>query len=107
MESAVSKDTLGGERGFASASGAAVGSFTIIKSLRPERVGKRYYIDVNGKLAKHRPIASICRGRARTIAATAANFVKALRKRPSPPIRSSSSTASAALRQAIQPSSKW
>ena len=80
MESAVSKDTLGGERGFASASGAAVGSFTIIKSLQPERVGKRYYIDVNGKLAKHRPIASICRGRARTIAATAANFVKALRK---------------------------
>jgi putative DNA primase/helicase len=62
------------------ASGAAVGCFTILKSLRPERVGKRFTVDANGKLTKDRPVASIWRGRATTIAATTANFVKALRK---------------------------
>jgi hypothetical protein len=81
MDSPGPNESVDGERGFENASGdATVGSFTILKSLRPERVGKRFYIDVNGKLAKDKPVASIWRGKARTIAATAANFVKALRK---------------------------
>ena len=80
MDSASRNDSLEGGRSFERASGVAAGYFTLLKSLRPERVGKRFSIDVNGKLAKDRPVASIWRGRARTIAATAANFVKALRK---------------------------
>jgi hypothetical protein len=58
----------------------ARGCFTILQSLQPPRVGKRYSVDANGKLIKEKPVASIWRGRARTVAATVANFVKALRK---------------------------
>ena len=72
--------SLEGELGFENASGAAQSYFTILKSLRPNRVGKRFTIDANGRLTKDRPIASIWRGRATTIAATVANFVTALRQ---------------------------
>ena len=58
----------------------ARGCFTILQSLQPPRVGKRYSVDANGKLIKEKPVVSIWRGRATTVAATVANFVKALRK---------------------------
>ena len=57
----------------------ARGCFTIVQSLQPARVGKRYSVDANGKLVKERPVASIYRGRATTFAATTENLVAALR----------------------------
>ena len=56
-----------------------IGCFTIIKSLSPACVGKTYSIGDDGKLVKT-SIASITKGRAITIAATAENIVDALRQ---------------------------
>jgi hypothetical protein len=81
--------------------------FTIIQSLQPARVGKRYSIDANGKLVKEKPVVSIWRGRATTVAATVVNFVKALRKTTESLDTVLVLDSFAARRQAPQPSSKW
>jgi hypothetical protein len=47
--------------------------------LTPARVGKTYFIDANGKLAKT-TVASISKGRAATIEATPEKIVAALRQ---------------------------